>query len=56
MPTPPGTIRTSSSGALAKVCVGRTDAANVEFMRLRAGLIGPLDTGSKVSAIRVRLE
>ena len=51
---PPGTKRTSGSGAVANVCVGRIDSPKVELWRFMAEEIGLVVTGPRVSAIKIR--
>ena len=53
-PRPPGTMSTSSSGAVSSVCVGTTSWKKVEFFGFMRGVTGRVVTGSMVSAIRAR--
>ena len=53
-PRPPGTMRTSSGGAVSSVCVGTTSWKKVEFLGFMRGVTGLVVTGSMVSAMRAR--
>ena len=55
VPRPPGTMRTSSSGAVLNVCVGRTDSPKVELMGLFHDAVFSVATGSKLVDRSVRL-
>ena len=52
VPAPPGTKSTSSSGAVAKVCVGTMVSKKEEFPRV--GIVNLVETGLSVSAMRER--
>lgn len=55
VPSPPGTMRTSSGGAVVNVCVGTMDWAKVDELvdGVWAGIL--VETGSSVAAIMERL-
>ena len=54
VPRPPGTIKTSSGGAVSKVCVGTTLWKKVEFLGFMLGLCGFVVTGSSEEEIRAK--
>lgn len=52
MPTPPGIISTSSSGAVSNVCVGVSVVYTDELSGFMAADVGAVVTGSRVSAMK----
>lgn len=54
VPNPPGTIKTSNSGAVWKVCVGSTDSPNVDPRGFLHHVVFSVATGASVLERRVR--